>query len=200
MISLITLIRPLVIFLTLTLANICHAQGVLALFGKSPEHHHRLGDNETYQLTYIHNDIATLDNSWDVTLDLEVSANKWVDRYGGWWWSDHHPNENRSYHPQWHNDSYGISITPVFRIPLYQPTTDWLLQLGIGIGISYQSNERFGYAKLGSRLLFENKLQLNLIYQNQHQVTLFLYHYSNGETNKYNDGVDTLGIGYGYHW
>ena len=50
---------------------------------------------------------------------------------------------------------------------------------------------------LGSRVLFHFPVELGWRWENRHSVSLYFEHFSNGYTQKYNEGIDGLGLRYG---
>jgi hypothetical protein len=51
---------------------------------------------------------------------------------------------------------------------------------------------------LGSRVLFHIPLEIGYRFDSHNSLSLFFDHMSNGYTAKYNEGMDNLGIRYGY--
>ncbi|QBY03744.1 acyloxyacyl hydrolase [Thalassotalea sp. HSM 43] len=182
--------RILLIVLFIFHSSLALASGLMLSVGTSPPRYASHDDNDAYQITWIEPRIFDISNDFSLTVDLEASVNQWRDnskRYG-------------SFADQWYDDIYGLSVTPVIKLPLYQFDDRWLLQFGFGIGVSYQNDDNWGYAKLGSRWMFEDKVQLNLLYQQDHQLTLFWQHYSNANLASDNQGADIYGLAYGFYF
>ena len=71
--------------------------------------------------------------------------------------------------------------------------------LGLGAGIH---DGRLGPTEadrkaLGSRVLFHIPVELGWRWQGGHSVSLYFEHFSNGYTQRYNEGIDGLGLRYG---
>jgi len=54
--------------------------------------------------------------------------------------------------------------------------------------------------ELGSRLLFRESLEFGYVFNNRHSVSLMLDHISNANTSSNNEGLDGLGVRYGYRF
>ncbi|MFC4699684.1 acyloxyacyl hydrolase [Glaciecola siphonariae] len=136
---------------------------------------------ESIRLTYIH-DTGYQWNFFEThALKLELEA-------GMHYWRD----------PFLEDDKYGAILTPMWRY--YVPIYDHALYLGGGIGITYNSDDELIDRKLGSRLLFEDRLELGLILFKKHRLSVSVNHYSNANIADINHGVNYYFVNYGYRF
>ena len=111
-------------------------------------------------------------------LTLDVSAASWQNLYG--------------------TDSKTGALIPMFNYPLRQQDQWWFIKFGIGA--AYVDQTRWGNRRLGSNWMFEDKLEVGIRANPNHQITLSFSHYSNANTNKYNDGLNIISLLYQYNW
>lgn len=77
----------------------------------------------------------------------------------------------------------------------------WILDLGAGLAVhdgETNNPEAVGRKELGSRILFHVSLELGYSLSAHNRIFLMFDHISNGYTADPNEGLDTLGIRYGY--
>jgi len=53
---------------------------------------------------------------------------------------------------------------------------------------------------LGSRVLFHIPVEVGLIFHERHSLSIFFEHMSNANTRPYNEGLDDIGVRYGYRF
>ncbi len=85
----------------------------------------------------------------------------------------------------------------------YSPADTWFIDLGLGLtvhngetndGNSEQSNQ------LGSRILFRLAIEAGFAIRERHRISLLFDHISNAYLADPNEGLDTLGIRYGWRF
>ncbi|HRK19514.1 MAG TPA: acyloxyacyl hydrolase [Hyphomicrobiaceae bacterium] len=73
---------------------------------------------------------------------------------------------------------------------------------GVGIGVAVHDGVRDisspDHKALGARALLHFPLEIGYRFDRHHSVSLYFEHFSNGYTNRYNEGIDGLGARYGY--
>ncbi len=75
--------------------------------------------------------------------------------------------------------------------------------VALGMGAAYHNGELDlvpGRKALGSHFLFHPSLEIGLNLNEHNNVSLFFDHMSNWNTQRYNEGMDTLGLRYGYRF
>ena len=72
--------------------------------------------------------------------------------------------------------------------------------LGIGAAVhdGFVGPTSLDHKAMGSRLLFHFPLELGYRFEGGHTLSVYFEHDSNGYTRKYNEGLDDLGIRYGF--
>ena len=86
-----------------------------------------------------------------------------------------------------------VSAIPMFRY--FRPVGEFEIFAGLGIGFAVLDREQWMDRQLGSRLQFEDKLELGLRYQ-QHQVAMNISHISNANLADVNHGVNVYQVSY----
>lgn len=77
---------------------------------------------------------------------------------------------------------------------------------GLGLGAAVHDGETGGPASdpdmkwLGSRVLFHIPAEIGLHLDAHNDVSVYFEHTSNAYTQKYNEGMDRIGVRYGYHF
>lgn len=168
------------------------ANGVLVSVGQSPPRYSGYDYNDAFRIAYIvplSTKIEFLEKH-HISVDFEFSYIRWQDNSRKW----------GSFDDDWYEDIEGIAITPLFKYQLTKVSNNLSVFFAAGIGISYHDGVNWGYRKLGTRWLFEDKLELSLLYKHKHQFSFSLIHYSNGDFEKENQGANVYSLGYGYHW
>lgn len=183
-----TIITPsskvLSIVLLLSFASTVFADAITISLGKGVSQWTLLGDRrmrpEAYRLAYVQDSSY----SWSVSkqnsfsLDWEYALHQWND-------------------PWLNKIKYGASFTPMFRyhIPYFKRH----IFLGLGIGATYITDDKWMDRNLGSRFMFEDRFEVGLQYQ-QHHLSFSVNHYSNADLATYNDGVNVNYLNYRYIW
>lgn len=72
------------------------------------------------------------------------------------------------------------------------------LGLGAAIHDGYLQPERYDRKALGSRLLFHIPFEIGLRFDQHNSISVYFEHTSNANTKDDNEGLDRLGIRYGY--
>lgn len=140
--------------------------------------------SESYRLGWVH----TMDtgqgllNKHGISLNLELVYHFWRDK-------------------DYRNNS-GLSITPVLRYqyPLSSEFDFVTLYAEVGIGATYLKHDKYMDRNLGSHLQFEDKFGLGLVLFEHHQIGFSFIHYSNADLAAVNDGLNSVGMSYGYFW
>ena len=134
------------------------------------------------------------------------------------WWSG----SSLSLRPQaqagiglWHKDSYTASKNQRHRswaknnfsiygaVGLELAYTGWSACepfAGLNLGLSYVDEKDFLGRELGSHILIFSRGDLGLRFGDnfRHSLSVQLTHYSNARTNKKNDGLNNVGLAYGF--
>jgi len=103
---------------------------------------------------------------------------------------------------EWEN-LYGPDIKVGSITPLLVYNTDFLSYpsfVRFGIGLAYINQTQWGNRSLGDNWIFEDKLELGFKLMKHHRIGMSLTHYSNGATNKNNDGTTLVSLNYRLHW
>lgn len=77
------------------------------------------------------------------------------------------------------------------------------LDLGIGLALhdgDLDNRRRTDRKRLGSRVLFRVPLEVGYSFDGRHQLSVMFDHISNGYLTKPNEGMDSLGLRYGYRF
>ena len=77
------------------------------------------------------------------------------------------------------------------------------LDLGIGLAVhdgDLDNRRRTDRKRLGSRVLFRIPLEVGYSFDGRHQLSVMFDHISNGYLAKPNEGMDSLGLRYGYRF
>ena len=82
----------------------------------------------------------------------------------------------------------------------YVADSGWFLKLGLGGAVHDGEREtlREGKKELGSQVLFHIPIELGRSVRGRHRVSLYFDHVSNASLADENEGLDTLGLRYGY--
>ncbi|OMH31841.1 acyloxyacyl hydrolase [Motiliproteus sp. MSK22-1] len=101
------------------------------------------------------------------------------------------------------SDLYAISFTPVFRLQRYALDSGIAPFIEAGIGAAYLSEDKVQNdspqgADLGGNLQFENKVSAGLLFgeQQQYEVAINYFHYSNAGLEEPNDGIDSFSLSF----
>jgi len=83
-----------------------------------------------------------------------------------------------------------------------QPGTAWYVNFGIGAAYN---NGVIGPTEvdrkaLGSHLLFHPTAELGLMLDAHNDISIYFEHMSNANTQRYNEGMDDIGLRYGYRF
>lgn len=74
--------------------------------------------------------------------------------------------------------------------------------VGVGIGVAVHDGVRDisspDHKALGGRVLLHFPLEIGYRFDGHNSVSFYFEHFSNGYTNTYNEGIDGLGVRYGY--
>lgn len=83
---------------------------------------------------------------------------------------------------------------------MIESRSGWFLGLGIGAALhdGLLDPTEIDRKALGRRVLFHFPLEVGVRLAGHHSVSLYFDHISNGYTTTYNEGLDTLGVRYGY--
>lgn len=83
---------------------------------------------------------------------------------------------------------------------MYEGPSGWFVGLGIGAAVhdGVLDPTEVDRKALGRRVLFHFPLEVGYRVGGHHSVSLYFDHMSNAYTTKYNEGLDTLGVRYGY--
>ena len=83
---------------------------------------------------------------------------------------------------------------------LYRTDSGWFFKLGLGGAVHDGEREtrRAGKKELGSRLLFHIPMELGHALGRRHQISVYFDHVSNASLADANEGLDTMGVRYGY--
>jgi hypothetical protein len=75
---------------------------------------------------------------------------------------------------------------------------------GLGLGVAVHNGEtgpsHADRKALGSQVLFHIPVEIGLRLDTRNSVSLYFEHHSNAYTQRYNEGIDGLGIRYGYRF
>lgn len=78
------------------------------------------------------------------------------------------------------------------------------LFLGLGLGAAVHDGltepDRFDRKALGSRMLFHVPLEVGLRFGRSSSVSVYFEHTSNANTKPFNEGMDRVGVRYGYRF
>ena len=82
----------------------------------------------------------------------------------------------------------------------YVADSGWFLKLGLGGAVHDGEREtlREGKKELGSQVLFHIPIELGRSVRGRHRISLYFDHVSNASLADENEGLDTLGLRYGY--
>lgn len=173
----------LLIFLILA-SPFSFADGISFSVGESRSRWTLAGDTEmrpsTYRLAYVK------ESPWQwhffethkLQVDWEFAYNRWNDP-----WRD--------------NTIEGLVINPMFRYSI--PFSHFDLFAGIGVGATYSNSQDYMDRELGSRWLFEDRLEIG-VSANNHHISYSLNHYSNANLASINHGMNINYINYRYTW
>lgn len=83
---------------------------------------------------------------------------------------------------------------------MYEGAGGWFVGLGIGAAVHNGEVDPVEVDRkaLGRRVLFHFPLEVGYRFDGHHSVSFYFDHMSNGYTTTYNEGLDTLGVRYGY--
>ena len=84
----------------------------------------------------------------------------------------------------------------------YRTDSGWLFKLGLGLAAHDGEREtlRSDKKQLGSQVLFHIPIEIGHDLGARHRISLYFDHVSNASLGDKNEGLDTLGIRYGYHF
>jgi lipid A 3-O-deacylase len=74
------------------------------------------------------------------------------------------------------------------------------LSLGGAVHDGFLSTTRTNRKELGTRFLFRESLEAGFIFKQRHSISVLFDHASNAKIGKNNDGMDSLGLRYGYRF
>ena len=78
------------------------------------------------------------------------------------------------------------------------------LWFGLGVGIGFHNGwtdaTSLDHKALGSRALLHFPFEIGYRFDQHHSLSVYFEHFSNGYTRKYNEGIDGLGLRYGYRF
>ncbi|WP_395341610.1 acyloxyacyl hydrolase [Ningiella sp. W23] len=136
-------------------------------------------NSTAFRLAYVY----TTDMQWqfgeDSTLRLELEA-------GAHHWKD----------PWLDEDKTGVFVNPMWRY--YFTAFTQRLYFGAGIGLAYSNDDELIDRKLGSRFLFEDRLEAGIVLAKRHRVSVSVNHYSNANLADINHGVNFYFFNYAY--
>ena len=84
----------------------------------------------------------------------------------------------------------------------YRTDSGWLFKLGLGLAVHDGEREtlRSDEKQLGSQVLFHIPIEIGHDLGARHRISLYFDHVSNASLADENEGLDTLGIRYAYHF
>lgn len=115
------------------------------------------------------------ENGHQLKLDLEAGAHHWKD-------------------PLLNKAKNGFMINPMWRY--YLPIFEQPFYVGFGIGLTYTNDDKWMDRKLGSRLLFEDRIEIGAVLFNSHRLSFSLNHYSNANIAGINHGANVFYLNY----
>lgn len=75
---------------------------------------------------------------------------------------------------------------------------------GVGLGVAVHDGETFtadpNYKQLGRRWLFHDSFEYGIRYDQNHSISIYYEHISNASTAVRNQGLDAIGLRYGYRF
>jgi lipid A 3-O-deacylase len=75
---------------------------------------------------------------------------------------------------------------------------------GLGLGIAahngWNDATSLDHKALGARALLHFPFEIGYRFQERHSISVYFEHFSNGYSHKYNEGIDGLGMRYGYRF
>lgn len=74
------------------------------------------------------------------------------------------------------------------------------LGLGVAVHDGHMNPNALDRKALGSRALFHIPAEVGFRFDHHNSISVYFDHMSNGYTQKYNEGLDTLGVRYGYRF
>jgi lipid A 3-O-deacylase len=74
------------------------------------------------------------------------------------------------------------------------------LSLGGAVHDGFLSTQQTDRKELGTRFLFRESLEAGFIFRQRHSISVLFDHVSNAKIGKNNDGMDSLGLRYGYRF
>ena len=78
------------------------------------------------------------------------------------------------------------------------------LWFGLGLGIAahngWNDATSVDHKALGSRVLLHFPFEIGYRFDPHHSLSIYFEHYSNGYSHKYNEGIDGIGLRYGYRF
>jgi len=82
------------------------------------------------------------------------------------------------------------------------PSPIWYLTFGIGAAFNNGQTDLVDYSRkaLGSHILFHPSVELGLNLDAHNNVSVYFEHMSNGNLATYNEGMDDIGVRYGYRF
>ncbi len=137
------------------------------------------------------------EGDWSIGGYFDLSFNHWQSRLSS---------KDANVSAKGKSDINAIAFSPVFRISRNSPLMGtWTPFAEAGIGLSYLSGDTL-HAKdddpvdLGMRLQFEDRIGFGFTFgdQQQYQIILRAFHYSNAGLHSENDGFNLQEIAFGY--
>lgn len=83
---------------------------------------------------------------------------------------------------------------------MFEGRSGWFIDIGIGAAVHNGELDPIEPDRkaLGRRVLFHFPLEVGLRFDGHHSISFFFDHISNGYTATHNEGLDSLGVRYGY--
>jgi hypothetical protein len=88
----------------------------------------------------------------------------------------------------------GLMLNPMWRY--FYSFGDHAVYAGIGIGLAYTDDRFWMDRKLGSRWLFEDRLEVGALIFTKHRMSFSLNHYSNANIADINHGANVFYLNY----
>jgi lipid A 3-O-deacylase len=139
------------------------------------------GDKEitpdAFRLAYIY----PTDYQWHfndnqkIALELEVGLHHWKD-------------------PLLDKSKNGVMVNPMWRY--FISHGDHAVFIGLGIGLAYTNDKFWMDRQLGSRWLFEDRLEVGTVIFSKHRISFSLNHYSNANITDINHGANVHYLNY----
>ena len=84
----------------------------------------------------------------------------------------------------------------------YDTLSGWYFGLGLGAAVhdGHTGPDALDRKALGSRVLFHVPIEIGYYLDRHSSVSLYFEHISNGYTQRHNEGLDSIGVRYGYRF